>query len=362
MRRVPPLLVFLLLLSSLVPGRAYGPLGHEMVGAIADELLANTTTGEKVEKLLSGFTLARVASLPDQIKAWDKLGPENAEAFHLPGHPELEAELVEYWRANPPSSDPNSPVPSHHWFHYTDVPVAGTPEHYRDGATGRSQWDIVHMMNYCFDVLTDKVAQPNERKITKAVAVILLAHFAGDLHQPLHVGAEYFDPSGKPTNPDQTGKPGLEDQGGNTLWLMTVDKPRDHVKLHSFWDGEAVNIAFQQLRAEMTKVDPKAPQTSQDLAKWFAKHEPGNWRLPINAPLETWPELWADDILPIARQAHERLKFENMRSEEKLAEGFAREIPSTDGKSYREWAGSVVKDELNKGGHRLAEMLVRLIK
>jgi len=356
------LLVPLLLLALLSRSQAYGPLGHEMVGAIADELLAGTSAGEKVQKMLSGFTLARVASLPDQIKGWDKLGPENATAFHLPGHPELEAELVEFWRANPATSDHDSAVPSHHWFHYTDVPVAGKPENYQDGATGRSQWDIVHMMGCCIDVLTDKIPQPNERKITKAVAVVLLAHFAGDLHQPLHVGAEYFDPSGNPTNPDQTGKLGLEDQGGNTLWLMTADKPKEHIKLHAFWDGEAVNVAFEQVRGEMTKGDPKAPQTSQDMARWFVKHEPKNWRPAPNAPLASWPELWADDIMPVARQVHERLKFENMKSEEKLAEGFAREIPSTDGKTYRAWAGSVVKDELNKGGRRLALLLIALLK
>jgi len=53
------------------------------------------------------------------------------------------------------------------------------------------------MINYCIGVLKGTVHQPNVRKITPSVAVILLAHYVGDMHQPLHVGAAYFDDDGK---------------------------------------------------------------------------------------------------------------------------------------------------------------------
>ena len=36
---------------------AYGPIGHQIVGAIADERLAKTPAGAKVRELLDGFTL-----------------------------------------------------------------------------------------------------------------------------------------------------------------------------------------------------------------------------------------------------------------------------------------------------------------
>ena len=84
---------------------------------------------------------------------------------------------------------------------------------YASGKVGRSQWDIVHMISYCVAVLRGEIPEENPRKITKAVAIILLAHYVGDIHQPLHVGAQYFDQSGRPVNPD-LGKPALEDQGG----------------------------------------------------------------------------------------------------------------------------------------------------
>ena len=36
---------------------AYGPLGHQIVGAIADERLANTPTAAKADALLDGLGL-----------------------------------------------------------------------------------------------------------------------------------------------------------------------------------------------------------------------------------------------------------------------------------------------------------------
>ena len=99
-------------------------------------------------------------------------------------------------RQTRPRPTTKSAIPSHHWFHYTDVPLADA-EKYADGKAGRSQWDIVHMMRYCIAVLQGEEPEDNARKITKPIAVILLAHFVGDIHQPLHVGAQYFDAQGQ---------------------------------------------------------------------------------------------------------------------------------------------------------------------
>ncbi len=54
--------------------RAYGPIGHQIVGAIADERLANTPTGAKIRTLLDDFTLQKAAVIPDEIKGLDKKG------------------------------------------------------------------------------------------------------------------------------------------------------------------------------------------------------------------------------------------------------------------------------------------------
>src|SRR5205823_2817291 len=237
-------LLFLLLLGlSVTSVQAYGPTGHEIVGAVADELLANKPAGTKVHQLLDGFTLEKAAVIADEIKGWDKNGPDDPKIFHYSSRPRIDAQLRDYWKANPPTQDHNSAVPSHHWFHYTDVPVLNL-EKYGDGKVGRSQWDIVHAMRYCIAVLHGAEPEENARKVTKPIAVILLAHFVGDIHQPLHVGAEYFSPNGQAVDPDRGGE-GLEDQGGNTITLhhsaagvAKIGHP--HSKLHGFWDNEAV--------------------------------------------------------------------------------------------------------------------------
>src|SRR3989440_9706010 len=150
----------------------YGPVGHEIIGAIADAKLAKTPAGDKVAALLDGLTLEKVSTYPDEIRGWDKAGPDDPNTFHFSKHPKIDAQLRDYWHANPPTKDLNSATPSHHWFHYTDVPVADA-EKYGDGQAGRSKWDIVHMIPYCIAVLKGEVAADNARKITNAIAVVL---------------------------------------------------------------------------------------------------------------------------------------------------------------------------------------------
>ena len=203
--------------------------------------------GEKVKELLDGLTLEKAASvIPDEIKGWDKKGlPDDPNGhFIIPAHPKIDAQLYDFWKANQPTHDMNTAAPSHHWFHYTDVPV-DHPEKYGDGQAGRSKWDVVHMIAYCVDVLQGRIPEDNARKITKPVAVILLAHYVGDIHQPLHVGAEYFDTNGHEVDPAKD-KSALGDEGGNTLEVHFPNyPPKDGTshpkKLHPFWDEETVD-------------------------------------------------------------------------------------------------------------------------
>ena len=363
--------VALALFATQLSLRAYGPVGHEIVGAIADNLLAKKPAGAQVSALIDGITLERAALIPDDIKAWDKNGPDDPNAFpHFADHPKIDQQLRDFWRANPPTEDPNSPIPSHHWFHYTDVPVL-TPEKYADGKAGRSKWDIVHMIPYCVSVLRGETPEKNTRKITKPIAVILLAHYVGDIHQPLHVGAEYFDEGGHEVDPDKD-KSALADEGGNTFRLHLLDDspPRRGIrykKLHGFWDLDAVNTLLPPLDPAKPK-DQQQKDTSaaiETIAQEMAASEPKNWRLPANLPLSKYAETWADEILPIAREAHERLQLTNVEAVldagQTVAAGDAREQPAQDHVLYRQWASKVVREELHKAGWRLADLLEKSV-
>src|SRR5205809_5771273 len=243
--RHPLLVAIFLAVAFAAPLQAYAPLGHEIVGAIADERLANTPTAAKIRALLNGMTLEKAAVIPDEIKGWDKRGVDDPKSFHYTVDRKIDSQLRNFWRANQPTHDPDSAMPSHHWFHYTDVPVVRV-EKYTEGQAGRSKWDVVHMIPYCVEVLRGRVPEQNERNITKPVALILLAHYVGDIHQPLHVGAEYFDEAGHAVDPDK-GKAALEDEGGNTFALHLKTRTPEEMthralKLHPFWDNEAVMV------------------------------------------------------------------------------------------------------------------------
>jgi hypothetical protein len=349
----------------------YGQTGHEIVGGIADKLIANTPVGGKISALIDGISLEGAAFIPDEIKAWDKNGVDDPKAFpHYPDHAKIDKQLRDFWRANPPTQDSKSPAPSHHWFHYTDVPILNV-HRYSDGTTGRTQWDIVHMISYCVDVLRAEVPENNPRKITRPVAVILLTHYAGDIHQPLHVGAEYFNHAGQAVDPDKN-QPGIEDEGGNAIMLQFIrgtpeEMAHRGLRLHGFWDYDAVMANLPPLSPTLSKEEryQKIDQAKRKLIDRFVKEQPQNWRAPANVALKNYGEFWADDILPVAREAHERLQFINVHQtvdqERTVMAGDAREKNAPDRVGYADWSAKIVRDELHKAGWRLADLLTQAV-
>src|SRR5213592_3337575 len=349
---------------------AYGPVGHEIVGAIADERLANTPEAAKVNALLDGLTLEKAAVIADEIKGWDKNGANDPRSFRYSAHRNIDRQLRDFWKANHPTHEMNSAIPSHHWFHYTDVPIL-PPQKYRDGSAGRSEWDIVHMIPYCIEVLQGRVPEQNERKITKPVALILLAHYVADIHQPLHVGAAYFDEQGRFAEPEKN-KAAFADEGGNTFTLELSDEPPRRrgihkKKFHGFWDYDAVIALFPQVIGRLPKSELQAQiePLKREVVHEMATHEPKNWRMPSNIAIDNYAEMWADEILPIAREAHARLEFRNVKqlldSDRIVAAGEAIEKSVTDHSFYREWATKIVRDELHKAGWRLADLLEKIL-
>jgi hypothetical protein len=344
---------------------AYGPEGHKIIGGIADRRLANTPAGARVTALLDGYTLEEVSIIADTIKQWDKPGVENPKVRkYFPSHPQIAEQLRRFWKANSPTPEEHGAVPSHHWFHYTDVPLVGD-EKYGDGKVGRSQWDVVSMTRYCIEVLEGKIPETNERKITRPIAVILLTHFVGDIHQPLHVGAQYFDEKGNPANPDQVSG-ALPDEGGNSLRIkLSGAAPGTHGQnFHAFWDSDAVLANLPALPETMPKEERQAEMVAAQnaLVTRLAKTEPKGWS--SSEPAEKLPEVWANDILPLARAAHARLHYENvmpkLEHQKMVADGEILEREGENSIPYSQWAATEVLVEMHKAGWRLADLLTRV--
>ena len=349
--------------------QAYAPLGHEIVGAIADDRLANTPTAAKIRALIGGLSLEKAGLLADTIKGWDKMGVDGPKSFRV-ASPKIDRQLRDFWRANQPAYDIHSAAPSHHWFHYTDVPVTPS-QNYGDGRAGRSKWDIVHMIPYCVEVLRGRRPEQNERKITKPVALILLVHYVADIHQPLHVGAQYFDAEGRIADPDKD-QSALADEGGNTFTLELRDEPprtrgMRKKKLHAFWDYDAVNALFPQLpiRVRKRELEAQIKPLKEQLVHELATHEPTNWGMLANMDVTNYAEAWTNEILPIAREAHERLQFIHVHPQPEkdrvIAAGEANEKSQPDQISYRAWAANIVREELHKAGWRLADLLQKIL-
>jgi hypothetical protein len=367
----PPALIALSLITFRFSLCAYGPAGHEIVGAIADRLILNTPAAQKIYALTDGINLQRASTVADEIKAWDKTGIDDLNVFpHYSDHAKIDQQLREFWRANPPTQDPASQIPSHHWFHYTDVPILN-PHKYSEGRTGRSQWDVVHLISYCVEVIRGEVPEDNPRKITKPVAVILLTHYVGDIHQPLHVGADYFNQAGHAVDPDQN-EAGIEDEGGNAVFLHLFRTIASNInysglRLHGFWDNEAVLINLPGWSPALSKEEnyQETKRAIRKLSDRFAKEEPADCRPPGEVALKDYSELWADEILPIARKAHERLQFKRMHQTvdqgRVVMAGIAREKTAPDRTPYSDWSAKVVHDELHKAGWRLADLLTRAV-
>jgi hypothetical protein len=344
MKKILPLLLTISLLS--VNAFAYGPRGHQLVGAIADKRLArNRAVARKIRRLLDELTLERVSTLPDEIKSWNDCGSRPPSPNPVVDRVRINNELRAFLQANLCSAKP-----SHDEFHYTDVPVTGG-ENYADGEVGRGKFDVVQMIPFCLRVLRGEEPETNERAITKTVAVILLTHYLGDIHQPLHVGAEFFDADGNAFHPTASNQ-GFGDQGGNKLTLFTFadDNLRAVGKLHSYWDSQTVNNAFGEA-------------TNASIATRLARRAPGRWRL--TGGIETWAEQLADDAMPLAREARSRLEYKNIEivsDQHEIKSGEAREKRRRGNQNYTRWSANVVRTEIHKGGWRLAALLEKALQ
>src|SRR5206468_1940300 len=147
----------------------------------------------------------------------------------------------------------------------------------------------------------------------------------------------------------------LADEGGNTLTLELRDEPPRtrgirKKKLHAFWDYDAVNAVFPQLpiRVRKRELEAQIKPLKEQLVHELAIHEPTNWGMLANMDVTNYAEAWANEILPIAREAHGRLQFIHVHPQPEkdrvVAAGEANEKPEPDQTSYRAWAANVVRE------------------
>lgn len=309
------LLLFLFLAAAFSPcAFGYGNAGHEAIGLVAAHYLAGSRAETEVAKLLHpGEDLAKAATWADRAK--------------LPGQ-YLSPEMQDFVANNP----------SHHKYHFCDVPFQEPA--YRDGGTGTGPDDIVHLMQLCIGILQDpKAHADNPRHLSPRVALLLLIHLAGDIHQPLHVGTSYVDKGNRFVDPDK-GQRGQEDAGANFFKLSAS------ISLHGYWDTVAVKHA-------------RAKAAGQDFAGFLVTRHPPRAEWKTTGPAVTWPEKWATETLALSSQCYKGIILSNRHTlppdERHPAAHDEWDVKLPPG--YDNRAGDIVELELAKAGWRLAELL-----
>lgn len=312
----------------------WGHQGHEYIGAIADQLLSKNAAAQ-VQKHV-GFTLMIAARWADCVK--DVRGLKDGTfryipvpKYHVPCEPfetkEGIAQMEDYVARNWRKCDPKHVSSKcHSQYHFADIPIqhgAYSPQY-----AGAFAYDVTNALNASIAKLQNRpVPAPFSIK-DEAEAIFLLAHFIGDLHQPLHVGSVYLDTNGTlvlPAGPGHNFDPNTFTRGGN--WIFVAAKRN----LHSEWD----NIG----NLDSLKISAASLKNAQAIYK----------ATPTIA-FEGWIVSWASETVGLAQNAFDGITFNKVGPKNWTAQ-FA------DRKKYLAEENRLTLHQLEKGGARLAQVL-----
>ena len=318
---------------SCSPALCWGGKGHRIVGAVADLVLEeHPKTQAKVKEILGGDTLATVSVWADCAK-----GFRYCNSAPTP-------EEKTYANKNP----------HHHNFHYTDIPYQ-QPK-YVAGTAGSGSDDVVQVMKYAIAVLRGQAPANGPAKLDQREALWVLVHLVGDIHQPLHVASLYYDKDcGRVVDPNVVGA-GQENFGiGKTVSETTGgnDLMKGSDNLHHYWDSTTVDNAMKLAGVSKTAIGP--------FAEYLVAHPPKKWK--TTGGVDTWPEKWATEIMPVGRQAFDSIKLgEAEHPDEAHPTNLKCTAQFTFENGYDDWAKKQALQQLGKGGFRLANLLVAIFE
>jgi hypothetical protein len=314
---------------------AWGFQGHEVVGSIADQLLNDNARQHvkdilnfsKPELRIAGPWADCVRSVVRDVDGFEYVvNPEHFE-FEVPctpfKAPESRARTEDYARRNWSNCEP---PPCHATYHFEDVAIQR--DRYDRTFRGTNDHDLVAAIGAAIAMLTDKpVPLPFSIK-DKKEALVLLTHFVGDLHQPLHVGAVYLDADGKLVDPDAgPANPATETAGGNLIQDQNIN-------LHHEWDDIPTDIG-EAFTKELLTAAGQVP--------------------PSQGPIEDWPASWATDTILVAREAFAHISFVPIRPIPPSTSKWA--VVFEDHDAYLRSMDAIKRRQLAKGGARLAQLL-----
>ena len=219
-------------------------------------------------------------------------------------------------------------------WHYMDQPL-GTTRYELDGPFSNRS-DPVHMLREAIAVLEGR-----SKSLPPEVALFMIVHLVGDIHQPLHTACGFFDITG-PTpllvaDPaDAKARHLPTDMGGNAL----RSGPGPNTDLHARWDG------FRPEAFAGSK-DPKALAD-----KAAALVTPAEAR--TAGDYHDWPAAWATESIVLARSAYEGLSFGAVKPGK---DGGFRSISTVFPADYLDAHKAQAGRQVGLAGYRLADLL-----
>lgn len=308
---------------------AWGPPGHETVGSIADSLLIGTNAAKAVQSILGSEKLMTAALWADCAKSVTETPPLKyvvnsqfplCSPFETPAG---EAQMVDFVTRN---LNACMPAPGdetcHRQYHYADVAIERNA--YARTEIGTSDHDVVSAINAAITVLQGGTSPSPISFTSKQEALRVLAHYVGDIHQPLHVGAIYLDTNGHEVDPDAgTYDPATKTQGGNKI----LDQGKDFHTTQ--WDTIPASLTVAEFKGAVAeaKLVPTTP-----------------------GPINQWAAMWASDTVIASHAAFSGLVF---GAEDSSKGTWAVTEPS----GYSATKAALQKTQLVKAGARLAQLL-----
>ncbi len=315
------------LLLAYAPAWAWGPQGHQTVATIATALIKGSHAEAEVKAILGDLTLADVAVWPDCAKAID---PAKGYTYQHPGQyaeckvfetPAAEAEMSDFVRRNDKNCLPKPGEETcHKQYHYSDIAIQHSA--YSLGPVGTRTDDIVGAVAAASHVLRGEAAPSPFNIQSKREALLLVVHYVGDLHQPLHVGAVYLNKKGGRIDPDHgTFDPLTATRGGNQIQLKSAN-------MHATWDAIPTGLTASRVDGPWLAQARALPAASGDVFGW--------------------PGQWASGTLVNAQAAFKGVKFGALQN---------KSWPAVLPAGYASTMSKIKKQQLTAGGAHLAALL-----
>ncbi|EZG59050.1 s1/P1 nuclease [Gregarina niphandrodes] len=271
-------------------------------------------------------------------------------------------------------------------IHFVDQPIRlyGPDEQFEEATWTSLQETLLHNVSYVngYTTLNEAmkvvinpdggVLDANRGTLwSQDLAVRLITHLVGDLHQPLH-GIALFDPALCGAT-DDTVPCTQNDAGGNGIGLDWTNVKNykamaDSINLHGLWDSMCQYAQWDATDLTLDQIDDEADKLIARFPTQFFKDK----KVDLGWDWETGTETVLHEDLLIAtsgRVEDQQIKFGENDHARLYPSTMLVSTPNSDGKKnltlaltdeYIDWCSELSQERVTLGGYRLAAVLKQI--